>query len=526
RGALVGYDAVTKSVIKLRKAFGDQAKEPSIIETIPKRGYRLVAPVRYLDADDDRRSTVPGLSEAESAPAERTGISLLSTQAPAAPRWRRAMNAKALLIMAALTVLAGFGTTLFLVWSTATLEAPPPPVATAGRAPSIVVLPFDNLSDDPQFEAFADGISEDLITDLSGLPALLVIASNTSFTFKGKRIPARELAADLNVDFVLEGNIRRQAGTVRLNARLVDARNGLQRWAKRYDRQIADVFAVQDELTRNIVDALAIKLSRQETERLARRTTNNLAAYDAFQEGQRLAKISTPDSNREAQAMYRQAIELDPGYGRAYGALAYTLAFRYRRGWADNPQLTLERALEVARKAVDLDNSIPQTYWALGFVHLMRKEYPLAEAAATQSITLTPNYADGYGLLALIKNALGEPESAIALIKKGMQLNPYYTWDYPYNLGRAYYSLGRIDEAIEALEAAKTRNENAVPIRLHLAASYVRAGRQDDAEWEVQEVQMLSPTDTISHQKAAHPIQDEALMNAFVEDLRAAGLSE
>lgn len=427
RGALVGYDAVTKSVIKLRKAFGDQAREPSIIETIPKRGYRLVAPVRYLDADDDHRSAGPDLSESDSGPAGRTGANMLSVQAPAAPIWRRAMSVRAVLIITALAVLAGFAATLYSVWSSATLQGTLPPVGDASRTPSIVVLPFDNLSDDPQFEAFVDGISEDIITDLSGLPALLVIASNTSFAFKGKRVPARELAAALNVDFVLEGNIRRQAGTVRVNARLVDARNGLQKWAKRYDRQIADVFAVQDELTRNVVDALAIKLSRQETARLARRTTNNLAAYDAFQEGQRLAKVSTPESNREAQAVYRKAIELDPGYGRAYGALAYTLAFSYRRGWADNPQQTLERALEVARKAVDLDNSIPQTYWALGFVHLMRKEYQLAEAAAMQSITLAPNYADGYGLLALIKNALGEPESAIALIEKGMQLNPFYT---------------------------------------------------------------------------------------------------
>lgn len=156
----------------------------------------------------------------------------------------------------------------------------------------------------------------------------------------------------------------------------------------------------------------------------------------------------------------------------------------------------------------------------------MRKEYELAEAAATEAVTLAPNYADGYGLLALIKNALGEPESAIALIKKGMQLNPYYTWDYPYNLGRAYYSLGRIDEAIKELEEAKNRNENAVPIRLHLAASYVRADRRDDAEWEVQEIQVLSPTDTISHLKVSHPIQDEAMMNTLVDDLRTAGLPE
>jgi len=509
-GALVGYDAVTNSVIKLRKALGDHAREPGIIATIPKRGYRLVAPVRYVDIEEEQLLAGPDTAGPDSVPAGKT----------------RSRSLKAALIASALVVLVGLAAALHLIWSPATLESPALSGGESSHTPSIVVLPFDNLSDDPQFESFADGITEDIITDLSGLPALLVIASNTSFAFKGKQVPERELAADLDVDFVLEGSIRRQGDAVRVNARLVDARSGFQKWAKRYDRQAAEVFAVQDEVTSSIVEALAVKLSQQEAERLARRTTNNLAAYDYFQVGQRLAKVSTPETNRQAQEAYRKAIELDPSYGRAYGALGYTLAFSYRRGWTDDPQQTLERALELARKGVQLADSIPQTYWALGFVHLMRKEYKLAEAAATEAVTVAPNYADGYGLLALIKNALGEPESAIALIKKGMQLNPYYTWDYPYNLGRAYYTLGRIDEAIEALEEAKTRNENAVPIRMHLAASYVRANRQDDAEWEVQEIQVLSPTDTISHLEAAHPIQDEALMNAFVDDLRTAGLPE
>jgi TolB-like protein/Tfp pilus assembly protein PilF len=510
RGAIVGYDAVTNSVIKLRKALGDHAREPGIIATIPKRGYRLVAPVRYLDVEEEQLLAGPDTAGPDSVPAGKT----------------RSRSLKAALIASALVVLVGLAAALHLIWSPATLESPALSGGESSHTPSIVVLPFDNLSDDPQFESFADGITEDIITDLSGLPALLVIASNTSFAFKGKQVPERKLAADLDVDFVLEGSIRRQGDAVRVNARLVDARSGFQKWAKRYDRQAAEVFAVQDEVTSSIVEALAVKLSQQEAERLARRTTNNLAAYDYFQVGQRLAKVSTPETNRQAQEAYRKAIELDPSYGRAYGALGYTLAFSYRRGWTDDPQQTLERALELARKGVQLADSIPQTYWALGFVHLLRKEYKLAEAAATEAVTVAPNYADGYGLLALIKNALGEPESAIALIKKGMQLNPYYTWDYPYNLGRAYYTLGRIDEAIEALEEAKTRNENAVPIRMHLAASYVRANRQDDAEWEVQEIQVLSPTDTISHLEAAHPIQDEALMNAFVDDLRTAGLPE
>jgi TolB-like protein/DNA-binding winged helix-turn-helix (wHTH) protein len=254
RGALVGYDAVTKSVIKLRKAFGDQAREPDIIEPIPKRGYRLVAPVRYPGVEEEQRTAGPDIAGEDSAPAggARSG-SFVAHQAVHFPGWRRAIDVRATLIVMAVAVLAGFATTLYFVWSASTLDAPSPSVGDSSHAPSIVVLPFNNLSDDPQFDAFSDGISEDIITDLSGLPSLLVIASNTSFAFKGKRVPARELAADLEVDFVLEGSIRRHAGAVRVNARLVDARNGLQTWAKRYDRKVGDVFAVQDELTRSIL---------------------------------------------------------------------------------------------------------------------------------------------------------------------------------------------------------------------------------------------------------------------------------
>ena len=154
------------------------------------------------------------------------------------------------------------------------------------------------------------------------------------------------------------------------------------------------------------------------------------------------------------------------------------MAVAFRRGWTDTPIETLARALELAKKGVALDDSIPQTHWALGYVYLMRKELENAEAAAMQSIAVAPNYADGYGLLALINNNLGNPEKAIELINRGMQLNPYYTWDYPYNLGRAYYTLGRYEDAISELEKARERNENAAPIKLYLIASYVRSGRE------------------------------------------------
>jgi TolB-like protein/Flp pilus assembly protein TadD len=387
-------------------------------------------------------------------------------------------------------------------------------------------MPFKNLSDDPSQERLADAMTEDLITDLSGIAGARVIASNTAFSYRGRQIAAQSLKDELGVDYVLQGSVRRRGDELRVNAQLVDAATAFQIWAHRYDRPARETFAVQDELTREIVATLAIQLSPQEQTRLARQPTNNLVAYDHFQEGQRLGKVNTKETNLEAQAAYRRAIEADPTYGRAYGALAYTLAYNFRRGWNDSPMQTIDRALELALRGVELDGSIPQTFWSLGYVHLMRKEFAQAETSVMQALDISPSYADGFGLLALIDNVQGDAEAAIANIRKGMQLNPYYTWDYPYNLGRAYYILGEYDKAIEELEKAKARNPNVMPVRLVLAASYVRAGRKDDALWEIEEVQTINPFERLSHLAGTLATNDEESLQRFLQDLREAGLPE
>lgn len=507
-GGLVGYDAVTSTVIKLRKALGDSARQPSFIATVPKRGYQLIAPVTWPETD--KQATPATTVQTSKAMQRRSAL-----------WWVTGSIASALLVLAGLMA-GGF-------WATPSSLLEDSDEATTGQVGerlSIVVLPFDSLSDDPAQETFADGITEDIITDLSGISSLGVVSSNTAFALKGSQVAGQELATKLKVNYVLEGSIRRDKNFVRINVQLVDARTGLQKWAERYDREVTEVFEVQDEVTSSIVETLAIRLTPREEKRLAQQLTSNLAAYDSFLEGQRLAKMNSQETNVQAQTAYRKAIESDPGYGRAYGALAYTLAYSYRRGWTSSPMLTIDRALELAEEAVNLSNSIPQTYWALGYVHLMRKEPELAASAVTKAIEIAPNYADGYALLALIKNGLGEFESAIELIRRGKELNPYYTWDYPYNLGRAYYYLGDIDKAIIALEEARSRNENALPVRLYLAASYVRAGRQEDAEWEAQEIQILSPTDTVTQQRNTGPITNKEILNIFLEDLRKAGLPE
>ena len=499
-GAVVGYEAVTKTIIKLRKALGDSPRKPRYIETIPKRGYQLIAEVRQVE--QPVAEPIKGALGPRDGPGETIGRGLART-----------VGAVLLaLLLVALTYLFASGRL--------SIDQP------QGATPSIIVLPFENLGESPEYDAFADGMTEDLITDLSRIARLQVLASNTAFTFKGKQISATELAAQLDVDFVLEGSIRRHAGGVRINARLVDARTGYQRWADRYDRDAGDVFAVQDEMATSIVAALTIRLSPQEAQRLASRTTNSLAAYDHFIEGQELSRLSTRQANLLAEQAYRRAIADDPGFSRAYGALAYTLAFRFRRGWTDSPVFTIDLALDLALRAVALNDAVPQTYWALGYVHLMRREHAQADRAATRAIEVAPSYADGYGLLALIKNALAEPDAAIKLIRKGIQLNPFYTWDYPYNLGRAYYTAGDLEAAIRYLEEARARNPNALPIRVHLAAAYAAAGRQGDAEWEVEEVKALSPDESISLLEATHPVKDTQAMQRLVQDLRKAGLPE
>jgi adenylate cyclase len=388
------------------------------------------------------------------------------------------------------------------------------------------VLPFVNRSDDPGQEYFVDGISEDIITDLSRLSNLTVIAWNTSSNYKGKTVQRQTIGKELGVRYILDGSIRKAGNQLRITAELVDTSNGKQVWAERYDRQVADVFALQDDVRKKIVQAMAVTLTIAEKGQQNRPATNNIAAYELFLQGQRYYAQRTKETNILAREAYRRAIELDPSYARAYGGMALTHIVDFRSGWTDAPNETSDRALALAQQAVTLGDDIPQTHWVLGFIYMVRKDYEKAEKEVTKAINLAPNYADGYGLLALIKNVLGRPKEALELINKGMRLNPYYSWDYPYNIGRAYYVLGRQKEAVAALEAAHARNENAMPANLFLAASYIRAGRITDAEWIVEQVKMLSPETTISQVEKAGDFADSELRNAFLADLRKAGLPD
>jgi TolB-like protein/class 3 adenylate cyclase len=413
----------------------------------------------------------------------------------------------------------------FKPWKSVDEQLPADGVLPLAYKPSIAVLPFDNMSEDPNQDYFSDGIAEDIITDLSQLKNLVVIARNSSFTYRGKSTKVQEIGADLGVKYLLEGSVRKAGNQIRITIQLVDTSNGHHLWAERYDRELTDVFAVQDEITKQIVSALSIQLTGDEQQQLAHNATNSFEAYDLFLQGQEFRSYSKEDL-AQAAATFEQVINLDPSFARAYGALAVVLNRQEFTGFSDSPVESKERALELARKAVSIYPHSPHAQWALGYVYMYRQQFDKAVDALEHAILLSPSYADGYALLALINNNLGQAEDAIGLLEKGMKLNPHYSWDYLYNLGRAHYALGHYEQAAEYLSQALERNETPSHPRLFLAASYVHLDRQDDAEWEVMQLETSHPEITLSHLQRTLPISDTELRSRFLNDLRSAGISE
>lgn len=314
---------------------------------------------------------------------------------------------------------------------------------------------------------------------------------------------------------------------LRVNVQLTNVEKGIHIWADRFDTDYKNIFDVQDKITQHVIDAMFVTLSKKENDRVTHRATNSFDAYDIFLLGQQANNEQTKEGFELAREYYRRAINVDPNYARVYGALAVALTDGYRHGWTDlSYEEARERALKFAKKAVSLDQSTQQIYWSLGFVHLFRKEFKEAEAAAKKAIELSPNYADGYGLLSFISNWRGKAEDAERYIKKAIKLNPYHTFDYPLNLGLAYYTMGQYAEAIEPLKNAIERNQTANYPRLYLAASYARLGELEKAEWEIEQTSVHRPATTILNLKNTLPYENKELLTSLLNDLRKAGLPE
>ena len=391
--------------------------------------------------------------------------------------------------------------------------------------PSIAVLPFVNMSGDPSQEYFSDGITEDLITDLSKVSELFVIARNSAFTFKNKTVKVQDVGKELRVRFILEGSIRKVGNRVRINAQLIDAISGGHLWAERYDRDLVDIFDLQDEVTQKIVAALTLNLTKSEEKQLAHRSTENLKAYDCVLRGMKEYWKYTKEGNSQAQVLFRKAIELDPYYAEAYSWLGLSLLHSWTQAWNKEPQI-LDRAYQIAKQALTLNDSLSEAHRILGDIYLFQKEHAKAVSEFKEAISLNPNYADALAGLADVFNWAGKPEDAISLIKKAMHLNPHHNAWYPFTLGLSYIFLQQIEKAVDILQRGLIHNPDFLAIHLALAGLYADMDRIEDANMEVEEVLRLSPDFTLQVLQEMIPLKDPVVKERLINAARKAGLPE
>jgi TolB-like protein/class 3 adenylate cyclase len=395
--------------------------------------------------------------------------------------------------------------------------------------PSIAVLPFDNLSGDAGQDHMADGLTEDIITALSQVSSLFVIARNSTFVYKGKPMKVQQVAEDLGVRYVLEGSVQRSGDKVRIAAQLVDALTGNHLWAERYDRDMTELFTLQDEITNRIVIALRIKLTEGEQARVHRKHTRSVEAWNLLSRGiEHFYRVNKTD-NTTARQWFEKAIEIDRDYALAYALLAWTHWFDAQHGWSENRELSFERASLLAEKARALDDALPDVYALQGAIHLSKREYDAAIEAGEKAVALNPNHATTTALLAMILHNASRPQEAIRTYKMAMRLSPYYPAWFLEALGFAYLDAKQPDEALVALEKFLERKPNA----FHAAHAHVgRAlahhdlGQDDEAGADVVKAVEADAGISLTQLRQYSLNMDRAGMERGLAILRELGLPE
>jgi adenylate cyclase len=387
---------------------------------------------------------------------------------------------------------------------------------------TIAVLPFVNMSGDSEQDYFSDGITEDIITEISRIPALFVIARNSSFTYKGQAAKVQDICRDLGVRYVLEGSVRKSGQRIRVTAQLIDGDSGGHIWAERYDRELSDIFAVQDDVTEQIVHALEIKLVDVNDGPSSHVETENPEAYDCVLRGREQYRLFTKDGNTAARKLYERAIELDPRYAEAHAGLAET----YLHDWFRGSPEGLDRAFVLAQTAKNFDPHLPLVYEALSSVYLFKRQHKEAIAAAKRWVEIEPSNAEAYANLAGLFHFAGEPERVGGLIEKAKRLNPFHPFYYTLYLGQACFTMRRFEEALKFIKRSIAHNPESLPAQFYLAACYGQLGEDALARDALAEVRRLSPDFSIMWLRTIAAYRKAADLDLLTEGLRRAGLPE
>jgi len=490
-GRVISYDALTSCITRLRKALGDDSRKPLYIETVPKKGYRLIAPVNWVNDKkiiDEQAASSVHIDH-------KTGY--------------RNFIRNIIFIM----LLTAVAVTAYKLLTPVLNDTAP--LNKLSGTPSIVVLPFDNLSSQADQIYFSDGITADISIALSKLSGLRVIAT-----------PSRKNKSTVqSAGYIITGSVQKAGNKLRVNVILIDNDSHQQRWAESYDREITEVFEVQDDITANIVSALSIKLTEEEKLRIAYRYTNNINAYDQFLRGQAFYTRHTNNENLLARQHFHLAIEMDPNFSRAYSSLALTHVDDYRYNWQLSSKDSLPTALTIAKKAVSIDNKLPQAHWALAYTQAHLHQYQQAVTSLKEALKVRPNYADGYAFLALINVYNSNPAQGLIMIRRAMQLNPNYPAQYLSVLGQAHYSLQEYEDALPVFRSAINKNFSLLTAHMMLTATLSQLGLKDEASWAADQLHTISPDFRAEDAARIFPINNKAYLQNLIENLRMAGIS-
>lgn len=478
-------DSLVQCISEIRKALG--SLDGRLLKTVPRKGYRL----------DVGNSLGQG-----------TNLLTLTLRHRAGKLYG---------VTIALLVFVGIGVWF---WFKPHYEGPV----------TVAVLPFANLSSDPAQDYLSDGMAMDLITDLSRVSALSVISRTSSFAFRGQPTDAREIGQLLGATHLVDGSVQRVGDRLRITSQLVDAATGAQLWADRYDREINEILALQDEVRAEIISALRVRLTPEEEDQLADGLTDSPKAYDLYLRGLQEISFFGEASNLRARRFFKMAIAEDPDFAAAYAQLAQVLSLAIENEWggAMASEYYIGEAVETAKLGIQYDPRLPLAHWSLGRIYSRSylSDEQNALSSLKKSIELDPNYADGYMMLASTQVKLGSPQEALANIEKGMRLNPEGPFWYGFTLCQAQYALGRYEAAASSCRKAIDKNPTVGWPRRWFIAAAGQLGRLDDAEWEMSELEALGEPVTIEDFTRRSGFMESTVEAALIEGLRKAGVPE
>jgi TolB-like protein/Tfp pilus assembly protein PilF len=475
--------------------------------------------ISHLRGRGEKQETRPDIPVYEQAPFQAPQVEENKPRRP--NRSRRAVLVVAVIVVLSLITLA--------VWHPWPKPAANRVASLAKMAyplpdkPSIAVLPFENLSGDPQQEFFSDGITESILTALSKVPRLFVIARKSSFAYKGKPVTVKQVSEDLGVQYVLEGSVQKSGERVRITAQLIDALTGNHLWAERYDRRLQDIFAVQDEITMNILVSMRVNLTEGE-QALRIKPPQNLEAFLKALQAQDNIQQLTREGITRGRQLAEEAVVLDPKFSGAYTLLCLGSFLDVSIGFTKSPEKAIAEAVTMAQKAISLDPGDSRPHAYLGFLFMMKKEYGAALTQGEKAVALDPGGADAHAWLGIILNYSDRPREAIPFFEKAIRLNPNGPAFYFHNFGHTYRFVGQYGEAAAQYQRALRVASNNILARLGLTATYSLMGRDAEARAEAEEVLRINPKFSLEAYARTVPHKNRAQLDRYLEALRQAGL--